>query len=177
MMHEINVIRGSGDVFPYLLMYLMLKICQGLSALGCRIIRSLSSWIFWWVEGTFTLSSRAFTIMNVCISSTLFPSLFISLFPGQHLTMERLSRMSTTNRNTSSLFLDHLSWPEWEASFSWSLSWGYFVGKCDCSPGHQSGEEWSLGFPIFLLSEREHQYNVCLSVTGSNTTQTHWKDL
>lgn len=34
MKHKINVIRGPGGCFPYLLMYLMLNICQGLSALG-----------------------------------------------------------------------------------------------------------------------------------------------
>lgn len=31
-MHEINVIRGPGDAFPYLLMDVTLNACQGLSA-------------------------------------------------------------------------------------------------------------------------------------------------
>lgn len=71
------LLGAQGDAFPYLLMYLMLKICQGLSALGRRIIRRLRCWIFW--RGKCTLTSISQNLPHSGTLRSLF-SLSISFY-------------------------------------------------------------------------------------------------
>ena len=122
----------------------MLKTCQGLSAPGCRIVRSLSSWIFWGVEGRHPpSSSRVYTTVKVSFHLFLSFSFLANIwqqndFPGGVRPVWILPFFSWSIL----LALNE------EASLSCSLSWGSFVGEYDCSPCHQSGEEWIWASPI-----------------------------
>lgn len=111
------LLEAQGDAFPYLLMYLMLKICQGLSALDCGITGSLCSWIFWWVEGTLT------SILQSLPHNENLHSLFslpISFYSGPSwptvdngMPFQDESDISPDNLEHFQFTPEHLSCPEW----------------------------------------------------------------
>lgn len=159
----------------------MLKICQRLSALGCRIIRSLSSWIFWWVEGILSSTSQSLQHKE-SLYSLCFPHHFIPLLPGQHWTMEWLSRMSMTSPpatlNTSCSPLEHFPCPDWGSIILLLSQLALCCRKkmiaAEASKVTRSEFENSRSCLTTVL---EHLYNASLSGMGNNPTQTHWKDL
>lgn len=151
------LLKAQGDAFPYLLMYLMLKICPGLSALGCRIIRSLSPCVFLlrWRHPHFHLTESTPAGKSTFLFSLSLFFLFLSFlaniwrwnsFPGW-VWYSPWQPWTLAVYPKSILFLE-------EASFC-SLSWGSFVGKNDCSQCRCSGEEWIWAFLISVCLWQE----------------------
>lgn len=79
----------------------MLKICQGLSALGCRILRRLSSWIFWWWKAYSPRPHRAYSTRKVYIPFSFHIFLFLSFL------------VNIGQRNAFPGYVWHFSLPPW----------------------------------------------------------------
>lgn len=149
------LLETPGDAFPYLLMHLVLKICQGLSAadgrerakclFSCPCVPGGSTPLFH-TEGL-TWSQKS--ILSVLPSTFLFPA----LHPGQHLTIEQLTKdesdISTTAWSTFILLPQHLCHAERRGIILWlSRLWPFCMGKKEMMSAKAiqvAGNEW--GWP------------------------------
>lgn len=147
-MHEINVIRGPGGRFSLFVNVPHVENMPGAVSTG---LQNYKKPFLLNLLGSGRQAPSFFQSLHH--SESLFPGLSFHLF----LSFSFLANIWQWNDfpggvrqawtlpfYSCSIFLALNE----ETSLSCSLSWGSFVGEYNCSPCHQSGEEWTGGFPI-----------------------------
>lgn len=143
MMHEINVIIGPGGCFSLFFNVSHAEYMPRAVSTGLRIIGSTSCQICWWLDGHSLPFSGAFTMLvEVCILFSLSISLPLSSSGTRSLPMYFQSTILSLSE---------------DASFSYSLRWGYFIGEKDGSQAirvlrNECEDFWSFLWPCGIFT-------------------------